>query len=50
MGLKKRSAGNILKTLILPAAVYLTMTVITKGRFGQSASMLMILRQAVVPI
>lgn len=47
---KSKIALNIFKTLILPIAIYLVLTISTGGRFGQSASMMLVLRQSVIPI
>lgn len=48
--MKKQKILNFLKALILPIAVYLLMRLCTGGRFGSAASMMLLLRQSVIPI
>lgn len=47
---KKTIVQNILKTLIIPVAIYLIMFICSGGRFGGSASMLLMLRQSAIPL
>lgn len=50
MHTKSKVGPNILKTIILPITIYLVLLISTGGRFGQSASMMLVLRQSVIPI
>jgi ribose transport system permease protein len=47
---KKKKHVGALKTLVLPAAVYLILLVCTRGRFGQPATVLMAFRLSVISI
>ena len=48
--MKKQKILNFLRALILPIAVYLLMRLCTGGRFGNATSMMLLLRQSVIPI
>ena len=48
--MKKQKILNFLKALILPIAVYLLMRLCTGGRFGNATSMMLLLRQSIIPI
>lgn len=48
--IKKQRISNILKTLIIPIAIYLVLLASTGGRFGTSASLLLVFRQSVILI